>query len=102
MQIQNDPVNSRALTSEFSQLEAEPRLIRRATQLVEQWATHPGLGFPEVFSTDSELEAAYRFFNNPRIHFESLVDAQIQQTLRRIGTNEVLCIHDTTKFRFGG
>ncbi|MBW2734280.1 MAG: IS4 family transposase [Deltaproteobacteria bacterium] len=66
-------------------------------------AKRPGLGFPQVFNSDAELEAAYRFFNNQSLSFEGLLAPHIEKSLERCRNfDEVLCIQDTTTFVFSG
>ncbi len=54
----------------------------------------------------AEIEAAYRFFNNPRVEFPSLVAPHVSESWRRAAASSsagwVLSVEDTTELRFGG
>lgn len=90
------------IVDDLSALEAEPRLVKRAQIIVENWRERPGLGFPEVFDGEAGLEGAYRFFSNPRMDFERLLTPHVQGALERAGPGVVLSLEDTTTFSFGG
>ena len=92
------------VSGELKDLDADPRLVRRAQRLLERWQEKPGLGFPQIFEDSSELEAAYRFFSNPYLSFDSLLQPHANETLercRRFG-DDLLVIHDTSTFVFSG
>jgi hypothetical protein len=75
----------------------DPRMVRRAVALAEALAAAPNKSLPKVWSTPSELEAAYRFLRNPRTEFEALVGAFQQSTHERaLEKKRILAIHDTT------
>lgn len=81
----------------------DERLQKRAEKMLEKWKQKPGVGFPEIFDKESELIAAYRFFQNPKIEFSTLLEAHAETTKERCKEyKEVLVIEDTTEFRFGG
>lgn len=92
------------VSMELLELEADRRLVRRAQKMLERWQDKPGLGFPEVFADSSELEAAYRFYNNPGLTFGKLLKAHADSAMERCRRHqgEVLCIQDTSTFVFGG
>ena len=75
----------------------DPRMVRRAVALAEALAAAPDKSLPKVWSSPSELEAAYRFLRNPRTEFEALVGAFQQATHERaLEKKRILAIHDTT------
>ena len=79
------------------------RLNSRAMKLADAIAAAPGHSFPKIMSDDSELEALYRFLNNERIKLELLLKPHFGETAGRAeAAGEVLVIHDTTGFSFGG
>jgi hypothetical protein len=83
-------------------LAVEPRLAARSRKILDKWQPRPGLGFPDIFSNPSELEAAYRFFGNPRLNFKALLAPHTQQSIERCTRHDgdILCIHDTSAFVF--
>lgn len=79
------------------------RLEARVRFLASELAERPGDSFPEVFSDDSDLEAAYRFVNNDRVTMVKLVEPHVSATLERASTEKVIiAAHDTTDFRYEG
>lgn len=91
------------LHSEMNGLGEDLRLAKRAARMIERWNERPGVGFPQIFEDPAELEAAYRFFNNPTLGFELVLQPHINQTLCRCEKySEILSIEDTTCFSFGG
>jgi len=68
------------------------------------WQKSPGVGFPKIFDDPSELEATYRFFGNCYLSFDELLEPHRARTLERAREcqTEVLCMHDTSTFVFGG
>jgi hypothetical protein len=60
------------------------------------------MGFPEVFENEAGLAAAYRFFNNQGLCFETLIAPHVRGTLERAGPDVLLSLEDTTTFTFGG
>ena len=84
-------------------MNVEPRLQKRTRKMLAAWQERPGQSFPNVFASDAELEAAYRFFNNRAIDFEGLLAPHVDKSLKRCRTTgDVLCIQDTTTFVFSG
>ena len=81
----------------------DARLHRRALRIAELLAARPGDSFPEQSGDDTELEALYRFLNNDRVDAEALLGPHMQMTAARAAAaGEVIVIHDTTVFSFGG
>lgn len=81
----------------------DARLAARAVSLVETLAVSPEESFPDRVKDDSELEALYRFVNNERVSFEGLLAPHVQATASRAAAaGQVLVLHDTTTFSFGG
>lgn len=90
------------IADEMAGLTGDRRLQKRSQRMLEIWQERPGLGFPEIFGSDAELEAAYRFFNNRNLTFSKLLEPHIDKSLQRCRDFEVLCIHDTSTFVFSG
>ena len=100
--LEYSPLPESRVAEDFGKLDLEPRLVRRAELLLSRWRQNPGFAFPEVFDSNAELEGAYRFFSNPNIDFETLLDAHVGKTLGRIDTGVVLSLEDTSIFTFQG
>jgi hypothetical protein len=88
--------------SDLSALQTEPRLIRRAKQIVEKWREKPANSFPEMFEDEAGLAGAYRFFSNPSNSFEDLLAPHADASFERAGPDVLLSLEDTTAFVFGG
>lgn len=82
----------------------DARLEKRAVKIVETLAASPGESFPSQMDDDAELEAFYRFVNNERVEGELLLEPHARATAERVAAvrGDVLVIHDTTVFSFGG
>ena len=100
--LELSPFVNAPISEDIRELDVEPRLAKRACNILSRWRKNPGFAFPEVFESDAELEGAYRFFSNPRIDFDTLLDAHVRKTLERVDSNVVLSLEDTTTFTFGG
>jgi|SRR5271166_3236892 len=79
----------------------DERLRRRAVRLLQALAAEPDKSFPQVFRDDSQLEAAYRFFNNDAVDPANLLEPHVAATALRMQSREVvLAVHDTTTMSF--
>src|SRR5262245_1247047 len=92
-----------ALSSEVADADlGDTRLTQRLGLLIDSLADRPGESFPKALS-DAELEGAYRFFGNGKVTPEAILAPHVRQTvLRATGRGDVLVVHDTTEFEFGG
>jgi hypothetical protein len=92
-----------ALSSEVADADlADARLTQRLSLLVDRLADRPGESFPKALD-DAELEAAYRFFGNAKVTPDGILAPHFRQTARRAsGHRDVLVVHDTSEFEFGG
>jgi len=80
----------------------DERLSRRLCLLADQLSARPGESFPKALD-DAELEAAYRFFGNDDVTPEAILAPHFRQSVRRAtGTDQIIIVHDTTAFEFGG
>lgn len=80
----------------------DERLRVRAGMIAARLAERPDQGLPRIFS-ESELEATYRFMNNPRVSFDALLDGHAAGISERLkGSAKALAIHDTSAFVFTG
>ncbi|AUX37580.1 MULTISPECIES: transposase DNA-binding-containing protein [Sorangium] len=79
---------------------ADARLSKRQTKLVQKLAQAPDKSFPSLLS-DSELEAAYRFFGNEAVTPPAILAPHVRATLARMAAEPVvLAVHDTTTLSF--
>ena len=92
------------IADEFSRSEVgDVRLERRLGVIAETLIEKPAVGFPQVFESDAELEAFYRFLNNDRVDEGAVLAGHVQATLERATVEKTcLVVHDTTEFIFGG
>src|SRR6266545_805143 len=73
------------------------RLDERLALIASRLADHPEVSFPRAAANDSELEATYRFLNNPRAPPEGILAPHVRETLRRsIEASRLVVAHDTT------
>src|SRR5690349_23118532 len=80
----------------------DERLDRRLGLLVTSLADRAGESFPKALD-DAELEAAYRFFGNDQVTPQAILVPHLRQSARRAANlPQVLVVHDTTDFEFGG
>jgi len=92
-----------ALSSEVADADlGDGRLTKRLGGLIDALASRPGESFPKALD-DAELEGAYRFFGNDKVTPEAILAPHFRQTARRATKcRQVLVVHDTTQFEFGG
>jgi hypothetical protein len=81
----------------------DKRLRDRLGVIAGALAERPDVSFPEMVSGGSDLEALYRFFRNPRVTSEAVLQPHIDATVERVAqVRTALAIHDTTECRFPG
>jgi len=81
----------------------DQRRNARLGKIVRRLVKKPGAGFPRALAEDADLEGFYRFVRNPEVTFEALLAPHARATVGRLaGRGDVLAVHDTTEFRFGG
>jgi hypothetical protein len=79
----------------------EPRLNKRVVKVATNLAASPGGTLPQAFPLWSELKAAYRFFDNPRVDFPKVVQPHLERTrLACREPGEYLLIEDTSDLDF--
>ena len=92
-----------AASEEFALAElGDARLTRRLMTIADSVAGSPGVGFPRLVSGDGELEGVYRFLGNERVTPKGILAPHFAATRERAGDGDVLVVHDTTTFKFGG
>lgn len=81
----------------------DARLNARLRQLAGTVAASPAKSFPKLATSDAELEATYRFLNNPRVTAAGILEPHFRATVSRCSDfQSVLVVHDTTVFLFDG
>jgi hypothetical protein len=81
----------------------DKRLENRAVRVVTAKANAPEKSLPQATADNAELIGAYRFCSNKRVNCSALMAPHITHTLERIeAAGEVVIIHDTSEFEFGG
>jgi hypothetical protein len=82
----------------------DARLNRRLVRLVADLAAHPAAPVPLACASWPATKAAYRFWDNDRVHVHGILDAHIRRTQDRLPTDRqpVLAIQDTTVLNFSG
>jgi hypothetical protein len=93
-----------AVSEEFVTAElGDVRLSRRLRMMTEAAEQRPGATLPSRAGSIAALEGTYRFLANPKVTAEVLFGAHAVATVERAASeDDVLVIHDTTEFRFGG
>lgn len=79
----------------------DPRRSRRLVNIAAQLAAHPGGTLPQAFADWAELKAAYRFFDNPSVNHQRVVQPHLERTrLACREPGEYLIIEDTSDLDF--
>src|SRR5256885_3410717 len=79
------------------------RLGRRLGTIAARLTAAPSAAFPQALGKGADLEAFYRFIRNDAVKCESLLQPHVTATVSRCAQDrEVLAVHDTSEFRFGG
>src|SRR5580658_7604451 len=92
------------LSEEFAEANlGDKRLSRRLEHIADAAERVSGASLPQRAGSAAALEGTYRFFANEKVTPEALFDAHSGATVQRAAAeSEVLVVHDTTEFRFGG
>ncbi len=92
-----------AVVESFSGVDlGDERLNRRLESIVGAIAEGPDKSFPQLFASQAELEAFYRFVRNPRVDLNTLVAGYFEQTRERATQlKQAIAVHDTTELSFG-
>ena len=79
----------------------DPRRTRRAQRVATKMARRPSAALPQALDDEAEIEGAYRFANNARVTFQSLLEAHSAGTAQRSEqARSVWVLHDTTHATF--
>ena len=76
----------------------DQRLTKRLGKIVEELGAKPTMSVPAATHGRAEMEAAYRFFDNPQVTPQKILQPHIQATRERIRQADVvLLVQDTTE-----
>ena len=76
----------------------DKRLNERLTRILSALAERPTASIPAACGGKRETDAAYEFFNNPKVTFAKVLQPHIDATRRRIAEQKVvLFVQDTTE-----
>jgi hypothetical protein len=79
----------------------DQRLNRRLVTLVDDLVNRPEASVPQACGDWAATKAAYRFWNNPRVHPQALRAAHRDSTCERLPADgPILAIQDTTSLDF--
>lgn len=78
------PLMNKNVFSEFRTIKlGDKRLEERAERIVQRLVENPAASFPNIFSNQAELEAFYRFVENPYIKSDALFEGHRSATVER-------------------
>src|SRR5215468_1877585 len=81
----------------------DARLQKRYSAIVSEMKKAPDRSFPEAMPDEAALLATYRFLNNERIEWRTLLAPELQLTATAMAAHKLcLVAHDSTVFMFGG
>ena len=81
----------------------DSRRTKRLQRVARAAVKLPGVGFPKMVRSDTELEGVYRFLSNAEVEASEVLEPHFVETVRRAQEAPVcLVIHDTTTFEFKG
>jgi len=76
----------------------DKRLNERLTQILSAFAERPTASIPAACGGKQETDAAYLFFDNPKVTFEKVLQPHCDATRQRIAEQGVvLFVQDTTE-----
>ena len=79
------------------------RLDKRVKQLLERMIAQPSTSLPTACRGWSEIQAAYRFFDNPKITAEKVLAPHRAATRERMADQRVvLCVQETSELDYSG
>jgi hypothetical protein len=100
----NQSQRSEIMVSQWAQMEVasanlgDERLDARLAILLSALGDGPNLSIPAACGGHADTQAAYRFFDNPKVTFEEILSPHYQQTLQRMSLQEVvLLVQDSSE-----
>jgi len=90
------------VSTELGQVDfKDKRLNDRFNILVEQLSSKPTASIPEACEGWGDTKAAYRFFDNPKVTRETILEKHYKSTIDRIEKEDtILVLQDTTNIDF--
>jgi hypothetical protein len=92
------------MISQWAQMEVasvdlgDQRLNDRLVTLLSALGDRPNLSIPAACGGHADTQAAYRFFDNPKVTFQEILSPHHQQTLQRMSQQEVvLLVQDSSE-----
>jgi Transposase DNA-binding/Transposase DDE domain len=94
----------RDATAEFSNAQlGDARLDKRLQAIVARAVISPGASFPKMVPTVAEREALYRFVENDRVDWQTVIEPHYESTAERCrAAPSVRIAHDTSWMMFEG
>ncbi len=88
-----------SLSNEVSAAQfGDQRLTKRLGKIVEELGAKPTMSVPAAAKGRAEMEAAYRFFDNPKVSPDKILQPHLEATRGRILQSDVaLLVQDTTE-----
>ena len=74
----------------------DKRLNDRLAAVLNQLAGHPNASIPAAAGGCAEMMAAYRFFDNPKVGFENILQPHIDSTCKRMAEQPVVILAQDT------
>jgi hypothetical protein len=79
----------------------DERLNKRAPKIIEHFSAHPQASIPQATGTWPEAKATYRFFSNPKVTPEKILQPHQETSQSRIQEHAVvLAVQDTTELNY--
>jgi len=76
----------------------DTRLTKRLGKIANQFQAKPNMSIPAATGNRAEMEAAYRFFDNPKVTPQAIVQPHVEATVHRARERDaVLMVQDTTE-----
>lgn len=90
----NDGIAAEALGCQMG----DQRLNKRYRLLLDRLSAQPGRSIPVACQSNAEVDAAYRFLDNPKVTPQKILAPHRAATLRRMAQEQVVVVaQDTTK-----
>lgn len=82
-----------SMIHEFSPVQlGDKRLHRRCLTVVGHLQLNPGLSFPKLSESWGWVKGLYRFFANPKVTREKLMEPHLQNTVKRCEDEAVVLV----------
>lgn len=84
----------------------DKRLNKRYVKAIEAFLKQPSQSIPSIFQNWNQTKAIYRFFDNPKVNYEKIIEHLYKQTISHIknldNEEDVLILQDTTHLNYDG